>query len=113
MFSFFRYQPTLAEGRRPMPPPPERVNSPSIAQSCGKLICCQPLSSKSGCTYATPSPRFPFGRTNLREASLMKLFPVGRIHCLITACGELVGSLAANAFEDELPSASARSEEHT
>src|SRR5450432_1398621 len=87
MSSFFRYQPIPALGKRPIPPPALWMNGPSIAQSCGKFIFCHELSSKPGCTYATPSPGFPWGRTNLRDGSLMKSFPVGRIHCLITAVG--------------------------
>src|SRR5580765_3633360 len=88
-FSFFRYQPTPAVGRRPMPPPPERMNGPSMAQSCGKLMGRHELSSNSGCTYATPSPGLPSGRANLRDGSLMKLLAVGRIHALITGGGEV------------------------
>jgi len=97
MFSFLRYQPTPALGRRPMPPPPEWMNGPSMAQSCGKFICRHELSSKSGCTYATPSPRFPSGLTNFRDASFMKSLPVGKIHRLIVAggggAGPFVGAL--------------------
>src|SRR3974390_2608635 len=98
--SRFRYQPTPALGRRPMPPPPWVVKGPSIAQSWGKLTWRHELSSKAGAAYGTASPGSPLGLTNLREVSFMNSLPVGRIQGLIrvgtavTACASAPALLA-------------------
>ena len=86
IFNFFRYQPTPA-ARQPAHAAAAGVGERPFDGPIVRQIDLAATSCHQNPAAHTRRRRrdFPSGRTNLRDGSLMKSLPVGRIHCLMTA----------------------------